>query len=482
MRHFYLKRLAILLFSSLLIFCFSGCGGSKDSNFIITDTAGGSSDTGSAGNSGNNSADNTLPTPPTTVQQKPCSIEFVSAEPSTIALKDTGGPSRSEVSVLTFKVVDENRNPVADQTVNFELSTKVGDLSLSRQSAVSDSEGLVQVAVNAGNVPTHIRVWATLADDPSVATVSDELGISTGLPDQNSIALSAEVYNPEALDYIEDVPITFFAADHFNNFVPDGTVVYFTTEGGSIDPFCTIKQGACSVTWRSNGPIPKDGRVTILAHCIGEESFVNKNASGLFDPEDQFDPGTDLAEPYRDDNENGTYDLGEEFWDYNGNGIFDQKPNGIYNGSLCSKEAKDLGLCSEELVYTQTSIVLVMSGNVAEIKFWKPTAAGRILLDPNVDSVDLRNIKHYQDLLISLVDENNNPMPANTRVSVETTNGEIIGPNSFIVLSTNRRGPNYYSVRLKPTAGDGGWGMLTVEVTTPHGIVTLGCIEVVDEN
>ncbi|MEW6380316.1 MAG: hypothetical protein AB1611_12015 [bacterium] len=412
-------------------------------------------------------------TPGVTPPGEACSIEFISAEPSAIALKGTGGPSRSEISVLTFRVVDENNKPVMGQNVDFKLSTGIGGLSLSDPNAVSDSEGLAQVRVNAGTMPTHIRIQATLTSDPSITIVSDELVISTGFPDQNSITLTPEFYNPEALYYIVDVPITFQAADHFNNFVPDGTIVYFTTEGGSIDDSCTLSDGECEVTWRSGNPIPADGRVTILAHCIGEESFINNNASGLFDGGDQFDLSTDLGEPFCDNNENGRRDPGEEYWDYNHNRTFDGEPNGIYNGTLCSEEARIDGKCTDELVYAQASMVLVMSGSIADITF-SPT------------SVDLQGGVTYRNVAIYLGDENKNPLPAGTMVSVNTTNGEIVGPRSFTVPNTNHWNPpdppTHFTVTVCPSKDNKTWGILTVEVTTPHNVVTTECIEVTDDN
>jgi len=398
-----------------------------------------------------------------------CSIEFISATPQTIALKGTGGPPRSELSALVFKVVDEYGNPLPDQIVKFQLSTEIGGLSLTNSSAASNSEGLVHVTVKAGTMPTHIRVQATLADDPSITIVSDELAITTGLPDQDSISLSADTLNPEAWNYDNEiVNITFLAADHFNNFVPDGTVVYFTTEGGSIRGSDVIKDGICTVPWHSGNPRPPDGRVTILAVCIGEESFTNNNASGLFDEGDWF-AGADLAEPFRDDNENGTRDPGEEYWDYNNNGQFDAVSNGIYNGTLCSDEAEALGLCTTELVYNQASIVIVMSGSFADITF-------------SPGSVDLRG-KSYQTVQISIADVNNNPMPAGTTVSVSATNGKIIGNNSFKIPDTNQHGPSRFSVTLEPSPNDRTFGTLTVDVTTtPHQNQSSASISVDDDN
>ena len=48
-------------------------------------------------------------------------IGFVSALPQNIALKGTGGAGRQESSIVTFKVLDRNGNPVSGKAVNFSL-------------------------------------------------------------------------------------------------------------------------------------------------------------------------------------------------------------------------------------------------------------------------------------------------------------------------------------------------------------------------
>ena len=303
-----------------------------------------------------------------------------------------------------------------------------------------------------------------------ITVVSDELLVSTGLPDQNSISFSAETLNPEGWHYNNvEVPIIFQAADHFNNFVPDGTIVYFTTEGGSIDDSGTIIDGVCEVKWRSGNPRPDDGGVTILAFCIGEESFVDYNGNGFFDEEDLFDSATDMGEVFRDDNDSGDYDYGEPFWDFDNNGEFTGSGNGIYNGTLCSEAAEAAGLCTRELVYVQKSGRLIMSGSFAVNISFSP------------GSVDLRGGSSHT-VFISISELNNNPMPLNTEIEFTTTNGNIVGDSSFTVPNTNRFGPLTYQVLLEPSENDRTSGLLQVTVTTPFGNITTESIGVIDDN
>ena len=297
-------------------------------------------------------------------QADAASIEFLEATPETIVLRGTGGSGRSETSVVRFRVRDTSGNPSPNRQVDFSLTTEVGGLQLSTTTASTDADGIAQVTVQSGAVSTVVRVKATLPSNISINTLSDQLVVSTGLPDQNSFSLSAETLNVEAwsIDGVQ-VPVTIRVADHFNNPVPDGTAVNFTTEGGAIESQCTTVDGACSVNWTSqasrpvglslfehnllfcdedgdptNGSMaspdpgepclapprsaqlsgvngrralfkggmgaPYGGRVTILATAVGEESFNDANGNGLYDEDESF---TDLTEAFRDDNEDGVF-------------------------------------------------------------------------------------------------------------------------------------------------------------------------------
>jgi hypothetical protein len=322
------------------------------------------------------------------------SIEFVSATPENIGLLGTGIVGGSESATVIFRVKDTDGNPYNNRKVNFALNTNVGGLNLSQTEATTDALGLVQTVINSGTVATTIRVTASTgtSNGTIVFTQSSILVVSTGLPDQDSFSLSKGVANPEAwgVDGVE-VPVTVLMADAFNNPVPDGTAVNFTTEGGSIEPSCISTNGGCSVMWKSQNPrpagkiltndfctladdadpqifcarVPLDsgnnylgqeygGRATILATAIGEESFPDKNNNGRFDESEYAlfqglnisDRPYDLKEAFVDHNEDGFYnpqedingsEIGgelEEFVDFNSNGIFNIEDN-AYNGILC---------------------------------------------------------------------------------------------------------------------------------------------------
>ncbi|MCU8052658.1 hypothetical protein L5M91_13055 [Shewanella sp. SM43] len=350
------------------------------------------------------------------------SIVFVSAIPENISILGTGG---IESSVVKFRVLDKNGNFVSNQNVKFNLNTGVGGVKLAPLEATTNNEGLVQTVVTTGTVATSLRVTATVDDNsiPAISSQSSQLIISTGIPDQDSLSLSAEVLNAEGWNRDgTEVLVTARLADAFNNPVPNGTTVSFTTEGGSIEDACQTIKGACSVKWTSQLPRPEGkviidgagemilnpkadmveypalgvygnfygqkygGRATITATAIGEESFPDLNGNGRFDAsemttfltgKDVTGQSFDLNDAFNDYNEDGIFNpqqasgqLGgelEELIDFNSNGVFDVKDD-KYNGVLCSDPVHAGcadGISQSKSLYVRRSIVMVMSGSTA---------------------------------------------------------------------------------------------------------------------
>jgi len=276
------------------------------------------------------------PTPDTPVSKSnDGSISFVSAAPQQLTLKSTGGAGLSELSTVTFRLLGTDGLPIANQTVDFSINNPIGGIMIEPLSAITGFDGLVSTVVHTGTVPTSVRVTATTTITDGtvnniVSTQSDMLAIGVGTPDQNSISLSLSNHAPEAWEYDgEEVTVTAHLGDHFNNFVPDGTTVYFTAEGGVIEPSCETENSACSVKWLSAKPRPSDHRVTILATTLGSESFQDTDSDGLYSPVD--------GEPFHDINRNGIYD--EPFVDENGNNIFDEPYVVAANGRYDPGEA-----------------------------------------------------------------------------------------------------------------------------------------------
>ena len=469
------------------------------------------------------------------------SISFLSAEPTTIALKGTGGEGRQETSAVEFQVLDATNNPVAGYDVALSLSTTAGGLSLTNDTATTNEDGVARAIVQAGNVSTSVRVTATIVvDGQELSTVSDRLVVSTGLPDQNSTSLSASVFNVVGADRDgTTVTLTMRMADKFNNPVPDGTVVFFTTELGSVEDSCETAGGACTVTWTSQeprqgliynnfgtdsyintlnnrvcantgatgNPCDTDGtldgsatvgftqifghRSTVLAHAIGEESFIDSNGNGLYDEGEDFQ---DLGEAFVDNNENrpsGDWTSGfdgndtctpsdasqtgrecasgleETFVDFNNSGIYSDG-NGIYNGSLCPEDLDASGVCSRELVHVRRDLTIILSqGSGQRTVLIEDNGGGGA--DNVITTIPSSNATVSYTVLMA--DFFNNLPAAGATISVTSDACELISTDSFTVPNTTATGPYSFGISLARDSAnvEALTGPVRITLTNPEG-------------
>jgi hypothetical protein len=225
------------------------------------------------------------------------SIKFVGTDSpgASLVLKGSGGQGRKESALVTFQLVDQNRVGLANVNVSFSATTYTGGLTVLPITATTDKDGNVSTTVSAGTVPTPVRVLATATRlGKTISGLSDALTISTGLPMQRFMSLSADKYNIEGLNYDNEISnVTVLMADQYGNPVSDGTTINFVTEGGAIGTSnqgaCNTLNGACSVPLRSQAFRPTNGRVTVLAYAQGIENFVDTNGDGQYSCTDPVD-------------------------------------------------------------------------------------------------------------------------------------------------------------------------------------------------
>lgn len=418
------------------------------------------------------------------------SIEFVSAQPSNIVIQGSGG---QESSTITFKVNSSLGNPIPQQQVDFSLDTDVGGISLSRESGFTNSQGIITTQVLAGTVPAVVRVSAsasltTNGNTHSVQTQSSQLSVNTGLPDQSSMTVSATVLNPEASLIGAESQISAWLADSFNNPVPDGTTVNFTTEGGTIESSCTTTNGRCSVTWRSTNELPSDHRSTILVTASGHETFFDTNGNNIFDDADgnavtnanvssgfgrqsPLSSGfVDMSEAWRDDDEDGVKDANEiVFFDDNGDNAF-SGPDGKFNGPQCEGSKCDSNAKKSTL---RKALVLIMS-HVPNPMFNLTDASGSIVYATQDDSnlVSLPDVVDggSQSFTFSFADSALQILPFGSTISVSAEGGELRGQTDITIANRNRA-TGYDSMSftvLNTLGGDPETAVLTFSIKGPR--------------
>ncbi len=441
------------------------------------------------------------------------SIEFVSATPENIAIQGAGGVGGSENSTVVFRVRDTNGNPVNGAVVDFSLNSQVGGTQINPASATTNAQGLAQTVINSGTVATTVVVTASINNsNPLISSQSSNLVISTGIPDQDSFSLSASPLNVEGWD-IDGTTATVVArlSDAFNNPVPNGTTVSFTTEGGSIEPSCATIDGECSVQWTSQNPRPEGqtlvangaapevnnslgqkygGRVTILATAIGEESFPDTNTNGRFDAEELAAFGGtnisgqpyDLDEAFVDHNEDSIFNPAiaggetggelETFVDFSNLGTYDTS-DGVYNGVLCQPDAANNNstahCSSQQSINVRAKLVIIMSGSNPNLAV---SVTRDVPLDDDADTDLLITGESTGFASVIISDLHNQPMPAGTVIKFTAGAGTIVGPSSFTWPSDNHNGGREFGVLVKGATTPAS-GSLLIEVATPNGTVTV---------
>lgn len=398
-------------------------------------------------------------------------ISYEGADRTLIAIEGLGSSTLPTQTSITFKVVDKSQLPMENRVVQFALSNATGGVELASDSNVTDADGLVKAIVNSGTANTQVAVKATVVERSGETAIpptnSLPISITTGIADQDSFEIVADVLNPNAATTSgTNVNITAFAADQFNNPVPDGTTVNFTAESGIIGSRCTMVSGSCSVTWTSSGERPgeidsslsrvneersgegpqdtsKDrefegshfGMTTIMAYMEGEAGFTDSNNNGLFDDNE---PMRSLPEPIRNDNwcagsctsttagheipdKVGSTNV-EFFADYDNDRAHDTAPS-VYQGALCTTAAKGLGHCGS-LAFISNSLRIVQSEGNEELIIrifnadGSPQSGKLAAADPDTDGpVTLR---------VLVQDVNGNIPPSGTTLSISGDGYEVV--------------------------------------------------------
>jgi hypothetical protein len=309
------------------------------------------------------------------------------------------------------------------------------------------------------------------------------------VPDIDSMTLVVEKPNLRARGWAGvSTSVTVFVGDNLNDkTVLDGVTVNFSTEGGRIDPSCSISDGSCSVTWNSQLPAPvgDDGRVTVVAWMSGAESFKDLNANGLFDDGDLFadvDSRPDLTEPYLNDNKytfidptrpayllTGTLaalnnvnsstvkDASESFFDTPGltENVFDGQ-DGKYSGPSCAHST----LCSPtQSIFIWRETEIITSGGSPKIEVFNvtggPDTGMTLATSPIVANTRLR---------VEITDGFNNVLPADATVEISSTK---VNSTTFSGAVGASRFPSVYFINVLSDGTSSTDGEFKIEVNVP---------------
>lgn len=368
---------------------------------------------------------------------EPASVHFEGATPSVIGVRGSGRPEQSTVS---FSVRDPFDQPLAGVTVVFDLNG-LGGARLGSDIVQTDQNGIARTTVISGNRAETLQVTAAVDsnDDNNFDLVTQVSAVNVvgAPPSSDRFSLAVQFLNVAGRVFFghEDV-VTAFLNDRFGNAVPEGTTVNFTTNGASVfDQLSTSTSGRASTTLISEGGVPDNGIVTVLATTRGEETFLDANGNGIYDsgeiffdvPEPlidfngngQFDP----PEPFTDSNSNGRHDMGEPFTDTNENGIYDDNrferfvdvnDNGVWD------EAQNPGVWDADAVIWKTIDVTFSAGTIVD-------------LAPESFEIEDGGFENFA-LFVGDVDQN--PIVGGSVISVDVRGDgvELVGiPDSFVL-------------------------------------------------
>jgi hypothetical protein len=204
-------------------------------------------------------------------------IDLVVRDSAGVAV-DTFGANQTLTLEATLLDFDSSELSAEDegQSVTFEINavtelatfdlaaTDVTDKSACPANGVKQTPDCAIVTITSspnsvvGNIVAKATINNVLIEDTEVLT---NTGANSGGPDQNSftitvggeavtdiVAIEGDEYNNETVGIRVDL------ADFFNNPVPDGTLVEFTTELGDVTPSCATGGGFCDVVFTSSNP------------------------------------------------------------------------------------------------------------------------------------------------------------------------------------------------------------------------------------
>jgi adhesin/invasin len=402
------------------------------------------------------------------------SLDFVSADPTVIGVRGSALPQKS---TITFRVLDQNGNLVADNTqVSFALISGLGGGEFIAPTTGGTAAGLASTVLTSGTVAGPVRIRASVTVGTNTLTSSStNVSITGGPPSAAHLSVASSFVNIAGQVFFDIIcSVDGKVADRFGNPVPPGTAVSFFTNGGIVgaqgltdelgDAPSRIKTAAPipHVGPTANPTDPRTGLVTLMVVTQGEETFADSNGNGLFDGPQEFpvntSPNLDTPEPFVDHITlcNGTsfpapcsanpvtppilagnqrFDVNdpfELFIDGNGNGKWDP-PNGIW-------DAQKPISASTRVLFSGPTVLRV--GRFLNGTCVTPSA-DPVNGNPNGFRVDATTggVADRGPFCILVSDPGGHPLVGGTTITVTTSAGTISGTTTVVLPDTQLSGP-----------------------------------------
>lgn len=192
------------------------------------------------------------------------------------------GTMQREDSRITFMVMDQNGVPVGTENPT-DVTFRFGDHpdggeKLHPTTATINSSGEVTTTLTSGTEAGTVQVVAEVVTENGDNIYSNPVSvvIHAGLADQEHLTVASAEKNVLFSETGKKVSITAYAGDRHGNNVPEGTMMYFTTDGGYIEGSAPIdERGEATVDLTVANPSPPGGIATVTASTsdVNEENI-----------------------------------------------------------------------------------------------------------------------------------------------------------------------------------------------------------------
>ncbi|MFH1372985.1 MAG: hypothetical protein ABII79_04240 [bacterium] len=198
---------------------------------------------------------------------------YLASDSINLVVRQTGGIESALLYAIGY---DINANPVPEGlTINFIITDgpgggeHLGTVGYGPYAAITNSQGIATVTIHSGDISGTIRVRA-YAD--TVLSNATQVMVSAGPPAQ--IVVGSEFCNVDYWDDVgEKVIVTAVISDVYMTRVNDSTVVYFTTDEGTMkshEERTRDLEGIAKTLWISGTNVgTADGRVLVIAETAG---------------------------------------------------------------------------------------------------------------------------------------------------------------------------------------------------------------------